>query len=623
MDVTKQIFRSSIALLLSLFPCCVYAQITDSAKTNLPAKAKDIYQSILNNMTRTGIDSSMQANVLNINNEALFLPYQGKGIRSIIIRQLRFEKLFTDTSKVVHYPGKNLIEHLHTDTKEWVIRNNLFIKEKTALNANLVADNERYLRSLEYIYDARILVNPIRGIPDSVDLVVITKDFMSINLALHDLSTSLLNTTIGDVNFLGRAQKVQFTALFDKQRNPPFGYEILLKKNSIATTFINATIAYSKIKPDLSDGTPDEEAFYAKLERPLISQYLHMAGGLMVGMNEAHNNYHKPDTTFNRYHYNISDTWIGYNLGVRKFLFLQSVKNRQFISLRYFRQHFTEVPYQVGERLNFRFNDKQAILAQFTFFNQGFYKTNYVYGFGITEDIPFGYNIAFTTGLYKQLLLKRPYLGIDANRYIVTRNGKLMQYFLRTGTFLNNGRFQDAALLIGARAYSPILLYKSLKIRQYFSLSYTRQINRAGLDLLHINNAYGLRYFNLDSASGDQRLNLQTETFVFLLYKVLGFRFAPFVFGDVAVLTPEHKTFAKSDYYYGLGGGMRVRNENLVFGTIELRCIYFPGKSQQDAFKFTLSTNIRFRYNSIYVKPPDIIQLNSEDNSTINGSLNN
>ncbi|MGE5520777.1 MAG: hypothetical protein ACM3VS_12675 [Candidatus Dadabacteria bacterium] len=620
MDLSNPIFRPFIVILLTLLPYCVFAQIRDTAKISLPAKGNGIIKSLIKNVTRTRIDSSMQADVLNSRNEEPFLPYQGKGIRTIIIRQLRFEKIFTDTLKEARYPGKNLIRHLHSDTKAWVIRNNLFIKEKTALNAATVADNERYLRSLEYIYDARILVDTIPGIPDSVDLIVMTKDFMSLTFALHEARQGLFNTTIGDANFLGRAQKLQFTALFDNKRNPAFGYEVLFKNNSIANTFINATIDYSKIKADLNDGTQDEQAWYAKLERPLVSQYLHLAGGLMVGKNQVFNSYSRPDTGFYKYHYNLFDTWVGYNLGIRKFLFLQSEKNRQFISLRYFRQNFIEVPSQVGERMNFRFNDKQAVLGQFTFFSQRFYKTNYVYGFGITEDIPYGYNIALTTGLYQQLLLKRAYIGIDANRYVVTTRGKLMQYFLRTGTFLHQGRLQDAAILIGSRAYSRILFYKSLKMRQFFGLTYTKQINRVGLDLLDINNAYGLRYFSLDSARGDQRLSFQAETFLFLKSKLLGFRFAPFAFGDVAILTPEHKDITKSGFYYGLGGGMRIRNENIVFGTIELRFIYFPNVSQYNSsFKFTLSTNIRFRYNSTYVKAPDIIELNSEENSTING----
>ena len=618
MSSFKNIICFCIAIFSALTPCFVYAQLKDTTVNSLPQKNKDIFKTLIKSVTRSGIDSSMQANVLNNKNEAAFLPYEGKGIRNIIITQFGFEKILTDTSKKIRYFGKKIIAGLHRNTKEWVIRDNLFIKEKTALNATLVGDNERYLRSLEYIHDARILVDTIPGKPDSVDLVVITKDFLSITAELNDASTDRFKMKIGDANLMGIGQKLQVTALLEKKRGPDYGYEVLYRKNSIASTFINASVGFTTINPDLAYGTGDEHAWHAKLERPLVSQYLHFAGAILVGNNQTFNNYMKPDSIFYNYHYNTFDGWIGYNLGVRKLLFFKHIKNRQFISLRYFRNRFIEVPYQVKDQFNFIFNDRQAMLAQFTFFSQTFYKANYIYGFGITEDIPYGYNIALTSGWYKQLNLERFYTGVDANRYIVTYRGNVMQYFLRTGTFFNKGKFQDAAVLAGISMFSRVFSHKNLRIRQYLRLSYTKQFNRIGLEPLGINNTFGLRYFRIDSVSGNQRISLHTESFFFLKYKLLGFKFAPFVFGDAALLTPKFESLSKTGFYYGLGGGLRIRNENVILGTIELRFIYFPRNSQQsNVFKLTFNSNIRFRYNSNYVKAPDIIQLNSDYNNSI------
>ncbi len=596
----------------------VYSQESDSTENGLSKKHKAFLQFLLNSITRSGIDSSMQPGVLISKNEITFLPYEGKVIRHILVKEFGFEKTFTDTTKEINYFGKDFVKHLHRNTRESIIRNNLFIKEKTALNANLVADNERYLRSLEYIHDARILVATIADEPDSVDLVVITKDFLSITAELNDVSARKFKARIGDVNLMGTAQKIQFTTLIEKSRDPHFGYEILYRKNSIASTFINATIGYSKIDHDLYDGTLDEQSWHAEIERPLVSQYLHVAGAIKLAHSQTYNSYFKPDSLFYNYHYNTFDVWIGYNLGVRKFLFLKSLLNRQFISIRYFRNKFDQVPYQVADKFNFRLNDREAILAQFTFFRQNFYKTNYVLGFGITEDVPYGYNIAFTAGWYKQLQMERPYAGVDANRYIVTKKGNVMQYFLRAGTFLNKGTIQDAAVLAGASAFSRIFSYKNLKMRQYLRLSYTKQFNRIGLDPLGINNVFGLQYISFDSASGNQRSSLHTETIFFLKYKVLGFKFAPFVSADIALFTPEDKNTSNSGFYSGFGGGIRTRNENILFGTIELRFMYFPRKSEQHtAFKLTIVSNLRFRYSNNYVKAPDIIQVNSDFDNNI------
>ncbi|HET9746064.1 MAG TPA: hypothetical protein VFP97_10140 [Chitinophagaceae bacterium] len=551
-------------------------------------------------------------------NEASFLPYEGKGIRNIVIKEFGFEKTFVDTTKEINYFGKGFINRLHKNTKEWVIRNNLFIKEKTALNANLVADNERYLRSLDYIHDARIMVSTIANEPDSVDLIVITKDFLSITLQLNDANKNRFKAKVGDANLMGTAQNIQFTTLLEKKRDPHFGYEIRYKLNSMANTFINATIGYSKITHDLYDGALDEQSWHAGIERPLVSQYLHMAGALVLAHHQSYNNYMRPDSLFYKYHYNTFDAWIGYNLGVRKFLRIKTVLNRQFISIRYYRNKFSMIPYQINNGFNFKFNDREAILGQFTFFKQDFYKTNYVFGFGITEDVPYGYNIALTAGWYKQLHMERPYAGVDANLYTVTNKGNVMQYFFRTGAFLNKKKIQDAVVLIGASSFGRVYSYQNVKLRPYLRFSYTRQFNRVGLDPLFIKNIFGLKYIPLDSASGNQRFSLHTEAIFFIKLRLLGFKFAPFASADFAHFTAEHENTSNSGFYSGFGGGIRTRNENVLFGTMELRFMYFPRKSEQhNAFKFTFSTNLRSRYNNSYVKAPDIIQVNSDFDNNI------
>lgn len=302
---------------------------------------------------------------------------------------------------------------------------------------------------------------------------------------------------------------------------------------------------------------------------------------------------------------------MGYNLGVQKILKMKGARGRTFVSMRYLNNDFSLTPPQINKYYNFRYNSRQAVLAQLTLFRQEYKQTNYLFGFGITEDIPYGYNISVTGGWYKQMDMKRPYLGLDANRYIVNQKGDIIQYYARAGSFFNNKEWQDAGLLVGANVYSRLITRSRVAIRQYIGINYARQFNRVGLDPLSINNLFGLRYYSSDSVRGKERIALHTETSVFIKYKLLGFRFAPFAFADLSVMAPERGAFGRSSFYYGVGGGVRARNENLIFGTIELRGIYFPRKGELGTpFKILLSTNLRFRYNSSFIKPPDIIQLN-------------
>ncbi len=595
-----------------------YAQEEDTSSSRLVQWKNNIYKLAVNAVTR-GKKDSMPADVLEHKSEDPFLPYDGKGIRRVTILRFGFEKTFEDTSKGINYFGTRILNHLHRNTREWVIRNNLFFKVKEPLDAYQMADNERYLRSLEFIQDARILVDCIEDEPDSVDVTIVTKDLFSLSGELGELTSSRFYGNVSNANVLGLAQKVKFSMLWDNQRDPGFGYQFEYTKNNVAGTFINGSAGYTNIKPDLGEGRRTEHGWFLKFERPLPSASSTFAGAISTTHYHSQNSFARPDSSFYRYRYDGYDGWIGYNIGAKKFLRHADMKNRYFISIRYFNYDFTETPFQYKNQFYYTFNDRQALLTQFTFFRQNFYKTNYLYDFGNTEDMPYGYNIAVVGGWYKQMDLSRPYIGVDANRYVVTSKGYIMQYYVRTGGFFNSGKLDDAALLFGSSMYSRLFVFNKLKMRQYFNLSYTRQINRQTLFPLNINNSFGLPNYSVDSLTGNQRISFQSETTFFLTPKLFGFKFAPFVFGDGVLLTPEHQKFSKSSLYYGIGGGVRTRNENLVFGTIELRCVYFPRREKDNkAFKFSLTTNLRFRYNTNYVKAPDIIQLNSDIDNKIN-----
>lgn len=556
--------------------------------------------------------------ILNTRAETPFIPYEGKIIRHIYIRQFGFEKNFTDTSHRIRYFGTRVLNSLHKNTKQWVIRNNLFVREGSELNAMRAADNERYLRSLGFIQDARILVNYLPDNPDSVDLVVITKDLFSLGGDANDIETQKQKFRITDANVMGMGQRLSFGALVDQKRDPSFGYDLSYSKSNIANTFINTTIQYTTINHNRMDGRSNETSWQVRFERPLYSQYSHFTGAFAFGNSESHNYYHLPDTSF--YHYRLGniDAWIGYNLNVKKIMADEKQNLHKLVSVRYMQNDFSELPFQVNGKYDTRFNDQKAILGSLTFFKQDFYKTNYIYGFGTTEDMPYGYTVALTGGWYKQYNRPRAYVGIDANRYIISSAGDVVQYFFRSSAFPHTHRLEDASFLLGTSMFSRLFLVNSVKIRQYIRLSYTRLYNRTTFDPLRLNNPFGLRFFGSDSVMGDRRLSLHSETYFYLKYKLLGFQFAPFTYGDAAMLTPEHQPLKKSDLYYGIGGGVRMKNNNLIFNTTELRLIYFPRHlDYTPAFKITINADIRFRYNSIYIKAPDIVQLNSDNGNYI------
>jgi hypothetical protein len=69
--------------------------------------------------------------------------------------------------------------------------------------------------------------------------------------------------------------------------------------------------------------------------------------------------------------------------------------------------------------------------------------------------------------------------------------------------------------------------------------------------------------------------------------------------------------FTSGDIYSAVGAGSRIRNENLVFGTVELKGFYFPRTNLQlSPWNISITTNLKFKYNSNLLNKPDFVQVN-------------
>lgn len=613
----------SVLCILAILPCALAQRMNKEDSVGL-RQLHFSRNKFINNIFRQTVNSVERApeddNPRKGKSEDPYLPYQGKIIRHIYVVPLNFDRSFPDTSKADNGLATRVGRALHTTTRPFVLRNNLFIQENTPLNAFKLADNERFLRGLEYIHDARIKVLTIPDNPDSVDIRVMTTDLFSIAGGAAIQGTQHMDGNIYETNLGGMAQRIEFSGLYDQYRTPTQGYGALYRKDNVGHSFIDATIAYSKINFNPYTHEQDNAESFT-LNRQLISPYSRFAGQLSISHNEANNVYNLPeskiyftDSVFFKYKYNYIDAWAGYNIGIKQLTATNnSIRDRRFLAIRVYDRDFSKTPLQVGNGFDPVFNSSRAALAQLTFFRQDYYKTQYIYGFGTTEDFPYGYNVAVTAGWHQQLNLQRPYVGFNATRYIATGYGDFIQLFLRSGGFLHDNKVQDGSFLVGATAFSRLFFINSTKIREYVNASYTHLYNRVTYAPLRIDNYYGLRGFLSDSAYGSRRLSIQLETEFYLKPKILGFQFAPFPYSDFTIITPEKGPYNKSNLYTSLGGGIRARNERLVFETIELRAYFFPiAPTNMKGFKIILTTNVRFRYSSNYVTAPDFVQLNSQ-----------
>jgi hypothetical protein len=542
-----------------------------------------------------------------IKSEDFFMPYEGKIIRQIIIKQIGFDKTVTDTTRRIKNTLTKIGNSLHSDSKSWLIRDHLFIHENRQVNPFKMADNERYLRDLDFILDAKLFIVPLKHSEDSVDVIVMTRDVFSLGGSFNPSSPTKTKFKLYDVNLLGMGQRVQFNGLVEEGRDPPFGYEFQYRKNSLGGSFINATVGYTQLNTGSSYGYEEEKAYYIRLDRPLVSPYTEFAGGIEISRNWSRNAYGLQDSVFRNYRYLVNDFWIGYNIGARS---NSRDRNRHFVAIRAFDQHFPLRPEQNREKENPIYNNRTFVLAGLTFFKQNFYTARYIYGFGRTEDVPYGHNMSIYFGWARQLKLERPYLGFDLGKSIVNKNGQFYNLTLRAGGFKYDG-LKDVTMLLSGSVVSRLMTYKKLLIRQTLGGDITYVLNQQTTLPLDINQEFGLQGFSADSLWGTKRFHINAETLVFTPLEFFGFRMAPFTYGEMAWIAPKDETLFDNKPYFGLGGGLRTRNENFVFGTVELRLMYYP-RTLPDLtnFKVSLSSNLRIKYSASFIKPPSFVQYN-------------
>lgn len=546
-----------------------------------------------------------------IKSENSFLSYEGKIIRKIVIRRIGFDKIVLDTAFTFQSFIANTANILHTDTKESVIRNHLFVREGRPLNPYRLADNERTIRNLDFVMDARIYVKTISTSSDSVDLLIVTRDVFSLGGSFSADLPGEYRARIREINLGGLAQRLQVGQIYEQRRTPRYAYEGFYQMNNIKGSFIDASMGYTKLNRGISIGNENERSLYFKLSRELYQPFARFAGAVEFSDNISRNVYSEPDSTFSQYHYRIQDYWLGYSIGQKRLpQSLRENRNRTFISLRSFKQYFLRGSTNIDltEPDRFAYRDRLSILGQLTFFRQDFYKTQYVLGFGRTEDVPHGYKLSFIAGWERELQSKRPYLGSELNYNKVQPSGGILTFNIKLASFWNGRKSEDGLFSFDFTKYSKINKVGRMIIRTQFESGYAILFNqnvKRGIDIRDLN---GIAGFMTDSLVGLQRFTIGQEATIFTPWKLLGFRFAPTGRIELAFIQRSGGLLHGRNFFAGLSVGVRARNENLIFNTVEGRLFYYPKTVEGiDHFRATIITNFRIRYPTNLVRKPSTV----------------
>ena len=575
---------------------------------------KSFFQKVIRDFKKdsTEIDYSVQFQ----KNEDAFNKFEGLFIRNIVIERIPFGVSIGDTSKKFMNSLTSLANSLHHITKTNVVKKNLFFKKGDALVPYLMADNERYLRQLLYLQDAEFFVARTASGSDSVDVFVEIKDVFSLGGAINSLGINQSSLDIREDNFGGSGNAAVLYTLFDNTRKNNFAFGGEYDNRNIGGSFIDTKIGYQSFYPSIT-GRKQDNNYYLILRKPLINRYMRWTYEFDASYHATSNLYNSDSLylSYINYRYYNADAWVGYNINAKDFTTSEETKKlRKLVGLRYINQKFLEVPGKYANMYNWRYPTISGFLGTLTFYRQNFYKTKYIYGFGRNEDIPEGLLFSITSGYTQRQKVKRPFMAFDFESYRFNKKENYFSYKIAAEGYLNHKSVEDLNFL-GSIFYFDHLKQIGTKWKQRFFLNYNlaQQVNTVFNQPLYSNSQFGLPEYgneviNNENVGGTLRSTVKVESEFFSPWSLAAFRFAPFVFSNVSVFSPyNYETKVLSS----IGGGIRTRNESLVFGTIELRGFYFPEKNfYNKRFRLSISTNVIFKYNSQLVKRPDFIQIN-------------
>ncbi|MCU7374912.1 hypothetical protein PEC18_29690 [Paucibacter sp. O1-1] len=222
-------------------------------------------------------------------------------------------------------------------------------------------------------------------------------------------------------------------------------------------------------------------------------------------------------------------------------------------------------------------------------------------------------HFALTIGQENTEFGARGYGGIQyaTGKYLPHNLGYLYG-IANMGTYSKNGHAQQGVINRQLNYISNLIPFRYSFFRQFLVFRYTHGIRRIvidRLDYLNISGEQGIRGINNDQLIGTKRLTLGTETVFFSDKSLLGFRIAYFVFADLGLVNGGASLW-KSPLYQGYGLGLRLRNENLTFNTLQLRFGYYPNiPGNTSVFRIGASGNVPLRLRDFDISAPSIVPL--------------
>ncbi len=492
-----------------------------------------------------------------------FEKYKGKTIRSVrFVKVNILEGSVEDTLQFAVTGFGRFLNKTHINTRDWVLRKFMLVDPGEQIIPAILADNERVIRELPGIEDVRFLVVPDTLNEENVDLIVITKDIFPLGVSATASSFDKFSASLWDNNALGLAFELGGKIMYDSFYRNPWGYELKTNYRNFMGTFINGSLTWFDAF--------DAQWFKTNFSKGFITPQTKYGGGLNMGWIRDKYELSNSDTIITgKYESNYQDVWLGRSI----LLGDRDSRNNLIFSARYQREEFTQRPY-INPDSNVAYHNKNIYFGKIAFSRLNYYKTSMIRAFGISEDIPYGFNAGLTGAYMEGDFLHRFYLGVNigAGQYF-EKLGYLSGSIIMGG-FYKNGYVSQGLFESNIFYYTPLIKANRYSSRSFLHVRYRQAITKDVQTTID----FGENIRNLDQEyiRGISTMILNYEFVLFSPWYFYGFRFAPFVFADMGLISRSRDIFNKSRFFTAPGFGFRIRNESLAFKTIILSFGYIP-----------------------------------------------
>jgi len=528
--------------------------------------------------------------------EEEYVEYEDKLIRNVYIKVLDpFGPLLYDTTRIADSWIERMGNRFHKSTKDRYVKKLISFKRGDKVSAWELADNERLLRRQAVFNDASIEIVEVDE--NTVDILVLCEDVFSIAAEVSSDFRNKADLSVYHKNMFGIGHQLISDIEYDKRDSIKWNYGLTYSIKNINHSYIDFTIGARRDQ--------EGDGFKIALEREFELASTKWAGLLSLrGIRNAKSlNLGEKIKSEKLFNYLYLDTWLGYSYN-----YFNNYKqvNNIMVAVAYKNTEVFDNP--IDPKLFPYFMSRETNLISGTISERKYYKSNYIFDLGRTEDIIEGYLLNLTLGFEDNEQTNLFYSGFKASKsWFYKSKMEYLATSLGVGTFYNNSKIERGVVEAKFQSFSKLFKFNRSKIRFNADVSYIIGFNRYPEDFVYFDDY--IRGFNSKKVTGKQKLSFKLTQNIFMPYIVNGCRCSFFTFADFGWIGSNNRMIFKTSDYYGFGVGMKFNNDNLIFKTFSIRLAYYP-RVPSDVQQFSVIVRSDGKGDLIKLSPsrPEIIE---------------